>query len=504
MASTLTLTLALFLILAVAGCGGGGDEIPWLGGGKDKAPASAVWITPRSGDLSANEIARLKGFGVTEVYLTAARLTGTPGTPLESYEITPPEGSMPSNLVLEGTFDLEADAVAAYAESVTDAARQLRFDIESRGALVVGVHFDIHDVRDPQAYAAFLERVRDGLDDELFLSASIPRGWDERPGAREVARAVDYFVAFLYGQRLGETESGAAWDFLELERSVRVLDEWGVPYQVGVVLLGSARLLGTNGTVHAVTSEMSLQDIVRNRRLDMKPAFSLEGVNRRVYEVTSSRGGRLGEWKLGRGEMVRVVRAAASDIEELLRLLDVWNLPNHRGQAYYRVPGAEEDLSLQVESLLAALDTSREAEPDLALETTLQRRTGRGWLMRFSIQNRNGEFTELATLDNNFLQVRVLDDGRFNRNKIAAGDFYRFQLYRTDREGALETTFRDAEVVRFHVPILEGEQRISTGDVEVVARSEPRIEASASFLLPDGRTLEVGPVLWPDSSETGR
>ena len=36
------------------------------------------------------------------------------------------------------------------------------------------------------------------------------------------------------------------------------------------------------------------------------------------------------------------IRAATSDIEELTRLVDAWEVPNHMGQVYYRLPSAEE------------------------------------------------------------------------------------------------------------------------------------------------------------------
>lgn len=148
-------------------------------------------------------------------------------------------------------------------------------------------------------------------------------------------------------------------------------------------------------------------------------------MNRRVYAVAAEKNTRVGSWEVRTGETVRAVRAATSDLEELMRLLGAWEIPRHLGQVYYRLPSAEERLSLSLENLLNALDPTP-ASPELEFDVHPQRRTGRGWLVRFSISNQNGEITELSLMDSNFLQARCL--GCVFGQQVSTGDFYRFDL----------------------------------------------------------------------------
>ncbi|MEM6794217.1 MAG: hypothetical protein AAF725_09555, partial [Acidobacteriota bacterium] len=323
------------------------------------------------------------------------------------------------------------------------------------------------------------------------------RGWLEDEALKSVTDGVDYVIAFLYGQRIDEPESGAAWDFTALEKSLQQLEALSVPYQLGAITLGTASHLDSGGRLKARTTHRSMLDLIDNRSLKLRPGFTLEGANRRVYSLVAERRTSLGDWQLAQGDGVRVVRSASADLEELLRLVDLWDLPGHLGQAYYRLPAETERLSLHSESLLGALEAGS-ASPDLEFDVSVQRRTGRGWLLRIGLANRNREFTELATLDHNYLSVTA-PESRFSGTRIGTGDFQRFELLKRTANGSV-ATFRQPNVVRFFLPILEGQQRVSTGDVELIGRGEPELELEARFLLPDGRTLELGPKTWRGGS----
>ncbi len=460
----------------------------------EKAPGSALWLGNRSEPLESRELARLAEAGISEVYLTAARLDpSAPEGPLVPLEVPDLPGSMPLTLAVSGEWT-GAEDPEQLAERVAGATRALRFDIESRGGVPAGLHFDLKAVADLESYGAFLERLRKDLDRNLFLSTSLKRGWIDAPGIEAVAQAVDYLVPFLYGQRVDEPEDGKAWDYIELELKLRQLEELSVPYLIGVIGLGTATHLSGAGGVKARTTRLSLQEIVWNRKLKLRPGFSLEGVNRRVYAVTAEKPTTAGKWRLKSGEGIRVVRAATSDIEELSRLVDVWSIPNHLGQLYYRLPSPEERLSLTVENLLNALDPTP-ASPDLELGVSLQRRTGRGWLVRLSISNGNGEITELSLIDSNYIQAKALGGGEF-ATRVKEGDFYRYELYRTREGGEPERNIRRPDLIRFHLPILEGRQQLTSGDVEVKVQGTPALEVEGRFLLPDGRTITVGPRVW--------
>ena len=461
-----------------------------------KPPTSALWVGARSAPVEPTDLSRLKEFGIEELVATVAELDlAAPDGPLVRREELPElPSSVPVTLAVAGGWP-GGDGEAAGAR-VAEAARRLRFELEGRGGLVTGLHFDLAEVASLASYAEFLKAVRGGLDRTLFLSASLSREWLERPDLEAVGRAVDFVVPFLYGQRIYEEEDARAWDFVELERNLRRLEELGTPYMLGVITLGTATHLSAGGTVKSRRTGLSLQQILWNRSLKLRPGFSLEGVNRRVYAVAAERPTRVGKWELKTGESIRVVRAATSDLEELGRLLGAWDLSRHLGQVYYRLPAPGEALSLSMENLMNALDPTP-ASPDLELDVQVQRRTGRGWLVRFSITNRNGEITELSLMDSNYLEARCLG-GVFGQ-RVDSGDFYRFDLYRTNPGGEIERTFRRSDILRLHVPILEGQQTVTSGDVEVHVAGEPRLELSGQFLLPDGRNLTLGPQPWPET-----
>ena len=482
---SLLLVSGLLLVLAMtSACSGGIDR-------QQKSSVSALWIAEDSAELPTSTMARLKDMGVSEAFVPAGRLFGET---IERFDIQNIGSGLPATLSIDGSFKATAtDEAAAMAESVAEQLRQLRFDIESQGLLVVGLHLDLREVADLEAYGAFLAKLNRDLDDEVFLSATVVRQWVGREELRSVTDAVDFVVAFFYGQRIDETEAVDAWDFTKLESRLQALEELGVPYQVGAVILGYVSHLDPGGKLKSRTTRRSLLEVIGNRNMSLRPGFTLEGANRRVYALVADRDTKIGDWQVAAGEGIRVVRAASSDIEEMLRLLDLWQLPNYLGQVFFKLPAENEPLSMHSDSLLSALDTVP-ASPDLAFDVTVQRRTGRGYLLRFGLTNGNREFTELATLDNNYLQI-IAQDARFASTKVSTGDFHRYDLLR-QRGDKIEPTFRQANVLRLYVPILEGQQRVRSGDVELVGRGTPNLELSGQFLLPDGRILELPTRVW--------
>ena len=480
-------TLCVALCLASMGCFGRDAR-------KQKTSASAIWIGNNSEELAASTLARLKDAGVEEAYVAAAKFEPKSAEILSRYKVPELDASLPTTLAIRGRWNEDSvEEAETLAELMAAAAQQLRFDIESRGVLVVGIHLDFTKVSDFEAYATFLSAINKELSEDLFLSVTVQRQWIGEEGLQQVADAVDFVVPFLYGQRVSERDAGDAWDFVELERRLRLLEELKVPYQLGVITLGSASLLSPSGELRSRTTRRSMLDLLRNPAFKLRPGFSFNGVNRRVYTMSAEKSATVDDWEVEKGESVRMVRIATSDLEELLRLVDIWGLPNHLGQMFYRLPSPQEGLSLHSESLLLAFDP-QPAGPDIDFQVSVQRRTGRGWLVRFGLESRNREFTEVALLDNNYLQI-ISENGKFNRN-IRSGDFNRYEMYSLDDNGNAEVTRRDPRMLRLHTQILEGFQTASTGNIEILGRAEPTLVLEASFLLPDGRTLKVGPRRW--------
>lgn len=476
--------LAAAMSVAVLGCFGG-----W--GRAARPPGSALWVGAAGEVLEPSRVARLREAGVGELFVEAGRIDLAGGGGIEPLPAPQLPPSTPVTLVLSGKWAEGIDS-GAVARRFADGARAVRLDAEARGAVPVGVHLDVDGVRSLEAYGALLEALRDELDGKLFLSASVAREWVGQDELEEVADAVDFVVAFLYGQRPEEPEAAEAWDFVRLERGLETLEKLDVPYLLGVVTLGTAHHLSSRGNLLESTTALSLRQLFWNPRLKLRVGFSLQGVNRRVYALAAERPTTVGGWKVAAGDQLRVVRASTTDLEELMRLLGARELPNHLGELYFRQPAGDERLSLTAGNILNALAPAP-ATPELKLSATVQRRMPRGWIMRFSLANANGESTALSLLDGNYVEVAV-PDGRLGRLEV--GDYYRYDLYRRREDGTLERTFRRPDTVRLYAPIVEGRQTLTSGDVEILVPGDPKPTLSASFLLNDGRNLEVGPVTW--------
>ncbi len=465
--------------------------------GNAKSPGSAIWLAADTAPPEASKLSRLAELGVGEVFLEAARLDTELGRliVLDSSNLL---ASTPTTLVIGGQWHEPAD-VEVLALQIAHEIQQLRFATEGRGAILGGVHFDLHGVQNLESYGRFLARYRKELDRTLLLSASIRRDWLTQEGLEEVASAVDFVVAHLYGQLPREKEDPAAWDFIRLEQRLQELDQLGVRYMVGLTTLGTATLVAKNGTVRDRTTEMALAPLLWDRRLKLKAGFSLEGINRQAYTVVAERMAEIKDWTLRPGDQIRVVRPVTSHIEEFQRLRGAWNLENLLGQVYYRIPRPKEDLSLSLDNLIDGLDPTP-ASPRLSITISLQRRTARGWLFRLALSNGNGEVTELSLLDGNHIQ---LSTGRGRISRVDVGDFYRFVLFRRKNQSEFEQTFRNADTVRLHLPLIEGHQTLTSGDIEIVSPGrEPQLTVHGNFILTDGRDLTLGPLTWKNGRMT--
>jgi len=473
--------LVIVSVLTVA-CAGTSKRPPRKSGG------AAIWINSSSETLQPNLVSKLKEAGVEEVFLQAGRFDSSSGAVSTTVGDLSLPGSLACTLVISGTFKANADHQAV-ARKMLEAFRELQIRVEQEDALVVGLHLDFTSVESFEAYGLLLQELRKGLSQKLFLSVSVQRSWIGDAALKLALEQVDFFVPFLFGQRVDEREDAEAWDLTSIERSLRAADALGRPYLLGIIDLGTATWSSPSGVVKERVTRISMKDLIRNQDLQLKPGFSLEGTNRRVYTFEAQRKTTVGEWTLVPEDSIKVVRVASSDLEELLRRLDIWANKNRIGQLYYRIPNAEERLSFGAESLASALKLDSKAV-DLSCEVTVQRRTGRGWLVRFSLVNNSGGFSELALLDNNFLEIKS-ESGHFETD-VKPGDFQRFDLLK-DIGGKRERTFRSPDILRLYSPMLEGQQQVMSGDIEVVTANAPTFLITGSFLLPEGRNLEIGP-----------
>lgn len=477
--------LALFAsVNLLAGCTSSADR-------PARRPAgSAVWVSSSSEPLQPNVVSKLKEAGVEEVFLQAARFDAASGELTPAGESLSLPGGLACTVAVSGVY--RGGDAASQADRILATFRELQDKIEREDALVVGLHLDFTTVESFEAYGLLLQEVRKKLGPKLYLSVTVQRAWLGNEQLKLALEKVDFFVPFLFGQRIDEKEDAGAWDLATIERALRSADAVGRPYVLGIVDLGTATWSNGSGTVKERVTKISMKDLVRNPSLQLRPGFSLEGTNRRVYTFEAQRATQVGDWALAADDTIRVVRVASSDLEELLRRLDLWANPNRLGQVYYRISNADERLSFGAESLAAALKLDSKSL-DLSCEVAVQRRTGRGWLVRFTLLNHSGGFSELALLDNNYIEISI-EDGSFG-TAANPGDFQRFDLLK-EISGRRERTFRSPDILRLYSPMLEGQQQVVSGDIEVITSSAPTFRITGNFLLPEGKDLTIGPFIY--------
>lgn len=482
--SRLYIACTLAAVLIAAGCGGGGRL--------KRAPGSALWVAAGAETLGPETLQRMEADGITEIFVPLGTIEpgGDPVVERKALPQLPLESRV--TIVLHGDLDHGLDAELG--QRVAEAVRQMRFDVEGRGALAVGVHIDPLSVGSFEELAAFLGGLNGALDPDLYLSLSLRRDdLDDELLPKALAK-VDFVVPFLYGQLPNEAEASDAWDFQRLSERLAALEQQEVPYLVGIVGLGTATHIAKGGRVLDRSTQYSLKSFLWNRRLKLQTGFSLEGADRRTFELVADRPTRAGDWEFQAGDRVRVVRSTTFHLSQLHDLLKKEAYAHRLGQVYYRLTSTDEPLSISLDNILNVLESTI-VTPRITLEAQVQRRTARGWLFRFLIANQNGEMTDLSTVDSNFVQVDAVG-GQF-ADEVATGDFFRYELFRTERNGTKRRTFRNADSLRLYIPMIEGQGKVTSGDVEVYMR-KPVLRLTGQFLLTDGRTLEVGPWSWSD------
>ena len=458
-----------------------------------KAGGAAIWIGARSVAPDLAVLGRLAANGITEQFVEAASLSWSGGRPVFEAIATPraPRRER-TTLVVTGAWpgaDLDAGDTA---RALVEGIQGLQIEAERAGRLPIGVHFDVELPSALDGFGETMSALRRTLDEQLYLSASLSPAQIEREGTGDALDALDFVVAFLYGQRPGETEDAAAWDLMEVERRVRRLESFGRPYYLAAVTIGSAAWRARDGATKASTSELDLGALVRDTRLELKRGFSLEGVDRQVYEFRARSPLTIGAWKLGSSESVRVVRAATSNVEEYMRNIGAWESRRRLGPLFWRLPAANERLSLTAANLADALapDPSRPA-----LDLTVERSSAdrKSWTVRLSLVNGNDEGTDLGFYDTNYVDLSVEGASVF---EVDPGSFARFEQYHQGRKDVMEA-LRAADQVRFYMPVVEGRERLTSGPIVLkLTAKEAVLRTGGRFLLTAGEYLELEPREW--------
>jgi hypothetical protein len=476
----------LALALLAGACFGGPSE--------PKRPGSALWLAAESGELASADQVRLAAVGLTEVFLEAATLSwGADAVPtLEQRRLPRVPRRTPTTLVVSGPWLPGEREPSDVADRLHSALLARRIEAEQSDLLVVGYHLEVDPAERGEHYAKTLASLRRRLDGKAFLSIGIDRRALESEWARAAAESCDFVASFLYGQRPSEPEDPDAWDLEAVEGTFRKLEALRRPYFTGAIILGTASLRARGRAETATTTELGLGELVNSRRLELRPGFSLQGIDRQVFEFAALEPTSVGEWRLERGDVVRVVKTATPLVEEFRRRVGAWESPLRLGDLYYRLPRADERLSLSARNLETVLGPAS-SEPELALAVERSLATKDRWVLRVRLENRSEESSDLSFFDNNYVQLEVTGAVITDAEP---GEFRRLDLFRDGERGTMQA-LRAANQVRLYLPLLEGGQRAASGPIELAIReAEPEALVSASFLLPSGRLLNTDPIDW--------
>jgi hypothetical protein len=484
------LLATLGVALATAGCFGG-KRAP-------KGPGVAVWVAPGSAPLDATLASRLTDAGVAEYFVESAELHWEAGhARLHLLQAPRPPRRVPATLVITGAWpSTDVDAKAAAAE-LAQGIQGLRLGAEQQGWLPVGVHFDLAVPGSLERYGDTLYELRDKMDDRLYLSATLPRRDLARGGLDRFVEPLDFVVSFVYGQRPNEPEDPTAWDLQSVEGTVHSLEKLERAYYLGAVTVGTATLRDAKGATRATSTELDLGTLVWQPRFELKRGFTLEGIDRQVYEFRARSPVTVGPWSLATGESVRVVRAATTNMEEFRRRCGAWQASHLLGEVFWRLPAENEKLSMDAANLVDAL-SSEPSRPGLEILVERTAARGREWRLQVSLIDHNDEDTDVSYLDSNYLDLWV-EGARIA--DVAAGDFARFELSYHGERGTMQA-LRQADRVRLFAPIVEGRQQLTTGPVVLeLAGRDAVIRTSGNFLLTDGQFLTLETREWSFGSE---
>jgi hypothetical protein len=475
--------LALAVAAVVAGCWGDDEE--------GRRAGSAVWVDGASEPLTIASYSRLESAGVTELYVEAATVEWQG----DRAQVTPsPLAGAPGKpramLVVRGAWPLAIGDAQEAARSLVGGLEAQRRAAEEAGWAVAGWHLDFAGLPPERLPKA----LRSTLDPRLLLAATVPGSSLSDDSLEDLLDAADFVAAFLYGVREGERDRPEAWDFRRVRAQVSELEEREEPYLVGVVMRGSATLIQDGQAVSELPG-VSLATLAWNRGLRLRHGFSLEGIDRQVYEFGAYGPARVGEARLTTGDSVRVVTTSTAHLQELRRQLDEWKPRFRLGELYYKLPGEGDVLSLRADNVAHAASSERLLPRPKITIFTLGESANRV-VVRLRLENDSPEASDLGQVDSNFVEVRAVGG---NFGSVAPGRFLRYDTLAPDGRGELRRTIRNPTVLRLYAPVLGPRATLDSGPLELRGSGGGKVEdllVTASFLAPYGGSAEMPVRSW--------
>lgn len=496
---TLVVLALLVAPLAVA-CGGDTE-------GRTRPSGDAVWLAPESGGLGRADLRRLERAGLTDVFVEAGEVVWRGAVPeVEGALRRParrlPEGS-PVTLVLGGSLAGGAYDPVRAAEVLADAAEDLRLRAGARGLVPRGVHLALGAELggDLGRYHETVRHLRAILPRSVALSVAYEPGWARVDGGDDLARAADFLVVSAHGHRPDDPDDPTAWSSETVAQALAPVGDLEVPFLVVVRGLGWASHLGSEGPPLDTTTRIGLKPLVDDPDLRWVANASLgETLGRVAYTFQVTQPTRVGDWNLAAGEQIRVVRVAPGQIQELDRQLGE-RFAGYRGRLFYRLPDPAEKLTPDADELAAAF-AHQPASPVLRARVVVNSRSANRAVLGVELVNASSQDTDLAVTDWNYVEVRA-SEGYLRR--VEVGEFTRYDNWRGDQPARPGTPgWREPDAVRFYVPMVGGDERLTGGEVELLfpasaggSGRRATVRVGGQFLLPDGRILELPTVEKP-------
>lgn len=478
----------LGLVVILTACGGG------AGTGRERAPGGALWLTGREDSVDVEGLRRLREVGANELFVEAGRFAGGGGAArLERADLPELPAGTAVTLVLRGEAPSPGQDFEAGAQTFAAEIESLRRDAEGRQLLPLGVHLELSgggDAEHDGALGEWLDALRERLDPGQFLSLGIGRGALERESALEAAGQADFVVAWLYGQTPESDDDPAAWDPERVLAGLDRLEQAEIDHLLGARTVPRIELRGRDGSTRATTTSGSLRTLVERPELERRPDDLFGGAGRIVYRYRARRPAEVFGLSLAAGEEVRVIRTSSGVVQDLFKRVTTRNPRHYLGPVVERLARGGESLAFSLDDVVTALGNAPSA-PKLTPRIVVKSRRSDTWVLEVVLANESRQGTDLASMDSNFLQLRV-SGGYIGR--VVPGDFLRYRFWLKDQEvrpGILG--WREPDEVRLYTPLVDGGDTLHA-EIEVRTRSSvAALSLGGSFLLPEGRILELDP-----------
>ncbi len=479
-----------FVWLVTLACFGGADR-------PERDPGSAYWLGAGAGP-EPTSLRRLEEVGVGDLFLPAGQLVVAAGeATIEVVEFPDLPRRSTVTAVVTGRWPGVAGQEEDFAQSLQREVQRFVIRLQGPGVTLKGLHFQLQaEPQDLAAYALAVKALSQQLSETLLLSVGLRRDWLGLEEVKELAAQADFVVGWVYGRR-PQGDAGAMadrlWDLEAVDEALSALDQLGVDYLTGVMTLATAWKLSRAGEEESFSHRGGLSELALSREFRLESNFVLTGLDTRRYEFKALAATRFGDWKLAKGESVRVEGLTAGHLREYRRRLSSRELTHYLGDLYFRHPGPQEKFSLPLEALVAGLKGESVAA-GLEAEIEVLSQSSRRWIFRLKLRNPGVQATEVGFTESNFLELKARK-GLFRQ--VDPGGFYRYRLLEPTADG-LRATLRNASVVQLFRPILAAGEEVSTGKIELrPSRGETSIDLRSEFLLSDGTPIPVAPSSWP-------